>query len=155
MAKRRVGIKFTIWFSTIKSQESTRFPCVQVPCDILFKSSRWKLQFCFRLHLNRRYARKIMGPQSCKSFNCGNFGTSTWESQNKMTFKVLVSWLGIEYIIRGKVVASPNFGPWWVLWVQVCSWLVLTPKMLQLCTNQLVIWFCVGPCEWVITCHSS
>ncbi len=25
--------------------------------------------------------------------------------------------------------------------VQVCSWLVLALKMLQLCTNQLVVWF--------------
>jgi hypothetical protein len=25
---------------------------------------------------------------------------------------VLVSWPGIEYTIRGKVMASPKFGPW-------------------------------------------
>jgi hypothetical protein len=41
------------------------------------------------------------------------------------------SWRGTKYIMRGKVVASPKSGPWWVLWVQVCPWLVLTPKMLQ------------------------
>ncbi len=27
-----------------------------------------------------------MGPQSCKSPNFGNFGTLTWESQDKMSF---------------------------------------------------------------------
>jgi hypothetical protein len=27
-------------------------------------------------------------------------------------------------------------------------------KVLQLCTNQLVVWFCTCPCEWVIICHS-
>jgi hypothetical protein len=27
-----------------------------------------------------------------------------------------------------------------------CLWLVLVPKVLQLCINQLV-WFCVSPCE--------
>jgi hypothetical protein len=63
------------------------------------------------------------------------------------------SWRGIEYIIRGKVVASPKSGMCWVLWVQVCSWLVLAPKVFQLCTNQLVVWFCVSLCEWVNACH--
>jgi hypothetical protein len=29
---------------------------------------------------------------------------------------VLVLWLGIKYTMKGKVVASPKFGPWWVLW---------------------------------------
>ncbi len=38
---------------------------------------------------------------------------------------------------KGKVVASPKSRPWWVLWVQVCPWLVLTPKVFKLCTNQL------------------
>jgi hypothetical protein len=28
-----------------------------------------------------------------------------------------------------------------------CSWLVLAPKVLHLCINQLVVWFCAGPCE--------
>jgi len=59
-----------------------------------------------------------------------------------------------KYTIRGKVVASPKFGSWWILWVRICPWFVLTPKVLQLCINQLVVWFCVGPCEWVIACHS-
>jgi hypothetical protein len=47
----------------------------------------------------------------------------------------------VERHIRGKVVASPKSGPWWVLWVWVCPWLVLAPKVLQLCANQLVVWF--------------
>ncbi len=33
-----------------------------------------------------------------------------------------VLWPVIEYIIRGKVVASPKSGPWWVLWIRVSSW---------------------------------
>jgi hypothetical protein len=36
-----------------------------------------------------------------------------------------------EYTIWGKVVASFKFGPWWVMWVQSCPWLVLAPKVLQ------------------------
>jgi hypothetical protein len=58
---------------------------------------------------------------------------------------------------KGEVVASPKSEPWWILWVQVCSWLVLAPKVFKLCTNQLVVWFCVDSCEWLmlIILHSS
>jgi hypothetical protein len=54
---------------------------------------------------------------------------------------VLAPWLGIEYTIRGKVVASPKSGPCWVLWVRVCLWFFRTPKVFKLRTNQLVVWF--------------
>jgi hypothetical protein len=50
-------------------------------------------------------------------------------------------WRGIEYIIRKKVMVSPKSGSWWVLWVRVCSWLVLAPKVPKLCINHLVVWF--------------
>jgi hypothetical protein len=50
-------------------------------------------------------------------------------------------WRDANNIIRGKVVASPKSGAWWVLWIRVCIWLILTPKVLKLCTNQCVVWF--------------
>jgi hypothetical protein len=65
---------------------------------------------------------------------------------------MMVPWQAIEYIIRGKVVASPKSGPWWILWVRICLWLVLAPKVFQLCTNQLVVWFM--HIWWVIKCSS-
>jgi hypothetical protein len=52
--------------------------------------------------------------------------------------------------IRGKVVASPKSEPWWVLWIRICLWLVLTPKVFQLCTDQLVVCRFV----WVVKCLS-
>jgi len=60
---------------------------------------------------------------------------------------VLVLCLATKNTIRGKVVASPKFGSWWVLWIRVCSWLVHAPKVLQLCTTNLF-----GLCKsvWVI-----
>jgi hypothetical protein len=82
-----------------------------------------------------------MGPQSRGSPNFGNFGTPTWESHDKMTFWVLVSWPSIEYIIRGTVVASPKSEPWWVLWICVCPWLVLAPKCSNYALTKLVVWF--------------
>jgi hypothetical protein len=67
-------------------------------------------------------------------------GISIWEFQDsnlgvlgQNDIWVLAPWLGTKNIIRGKVVASPKSGSWWILWVHVCSWLVRAPKMLQLC----------------------
>jgi len=60
-------------------------------------------------------------------------------------------WRSIEYNIREKVVASPKSGPCWVLWVRVCPWCILAPKVLQLCTDQLVVWFVqVCASEWLL-----
>jgi hypothetical protein len=64
-------------------------------------------------------------------------------------------WKGTKYTIRGKVMVSPKSELWWVLWVQVCLWLFLAPKMFKLCINQLVVWFCVDPYEWLSACHFS
>ncbi len=64
-------------------------------------------------------------------------------------------WPSIKNIIKGKAVASPKSRPWWILWFHVCSWLIHAPKMLQLRTNQFVVWFVqVHVNNWP-TCHSS
>ncbi len=73
--KERPKIKLIIWLLATKSQEFPRFLCAQVACDIQLKKSWLGLQLCFRPHLNWRSAHKVMGPQSCKSPNFGNFGT--------------------------------------------------------------------------------
>jgi hypothetical protein len=125
-SKERLGVKLVIWLPTTKSQESPRFPYVKVACEIPLESSWQGLQLCFRPHLNRRSAHKVMGPQNCES------PETKWH-------------LGAGLVAR----------LWWVLWIWVCPWLVLAPKMFQLCTNQLVVWFCVCSCEWLNVCHSS
>jgi hypothetical protein len=73
MAKRKAGSQIGNWLSTTKNWESPQFPRVKVACNILLETSRWGLQLFLRPHLNRRFARKVMGPQSCKSLNCENF----------------------------------------------------------------------------------
>jgi hypothetical protein len=84
--KEGLGVKLPIWLPTTKSQDLIWFPYVQVACNISLESSRWGLQFCFRLHLNRRSAHKVIEPQSRRSHSCGNFETPTWESREKMSF---------------------------------------------------------------------
>jgi hypothetical protein len=46
-----------------------------------------------------------------------------------------------EVYYKGEGGDFPQVRMWWVLWVQVCPWFVLTPKMLQLFTNHLVFGF--------------
>jgi len=79
-------VKLPVWLSTRKSQESTRFTYLKMACNILLESSWWGLQLFFRLHLDPRSARKVMGLQNCKSPNLGDFGTPTWESRDKKPF---------------------------------------------------------------------
>jgi hypothetical protein len=138
--KERMGVKLTIWFVTTKSQESPKFPYVKVMCNIPLESSQQGLQICFKPHLNWRFAHKFMGPQGCKN---PNFGTP-----RKNDIWVLVPWPYTEYIIRGKVMASPKSGLWWVLWGRVCSWFVRAPK----CSNYVLTNLLFGLCRtmWVI-----
>ncbi len=53
----------------------------------------------------------------------------------------------IEYY-KGKVVASPKFGPWWVLWVHVCPWFVCAPKCSNYALTKLLFSLCKS--VWVI-----
>jgi hypothetical protein len=82
-SKEESKVKLTIWFLTTKSQESTRFPCVQVACHISLESSQWGIQLCFKPHLDQRSIEEVMGPQSYGTPNLRNFGILTWESQEK------------------------------------------------------------------------
>jgi hypothetical protein len=69
--------------ATTKSWESPRFPCVLVGYNTPLESFRQGLQLCLKPHLNWRYARKVISPQSREIPNFGNFRTPTWESRDK------------------------------------------------------------------------
>jgi hypothetical protein len=141
--KEGPGVKLAIWLSITKSQELPRFPCVQVACYIPLESSQWGLQLCFRLHSIKGLKTKLWAP---KVVRVPTLGISRVPKQNVIW--VLVPWLGTEYTIRGKVVASPKSGPWWVLWIFVCLWLVRAPK----CSNYALTNLLFGLCKfvWVI-----
>jgi hypothetical protein len=48
--------------------------------------SQRELQDCFRLHPNRRSEQEVKDAQSPGSPNWDNFGTSPWESREKVPF---------------------------------------------------------------------
>jgi hypothetical protein len=83
---------------------------------------------------------KLWPPKSWKS-QFWEFRDSQMGVLGQNDIWVLILWPSTEYTIRGKVVASPKSGPWSILWVRVCPWLVRAPKALKLHTNQLVVWF--------------
>ncbi len=151
--KEGPGVELAIWLPITKNRELTRFPCVQVACDIPLEKSRWGLQLCFRPLFNRRSTRKIMGPQSRGSpvvgisrLPFGNLGTKCHLDVG------LVERHRVYY--KGKGGGFPQVRAMVGLVSSNCSLFVLTPKVFQLCINHLVLvlWRSV----WVIeTFHSS
>jgi hypothetical protein len=132
--KEGPGIKLPIWLLTRKSQESTRFTWLQMTCDIPLESSWRELQLCFRPHLNPRSTRKVMLLQSRESSNWHDFESPGREKP-----------FGCSP--RGEVQSFPQVRAVVNFVCQCCPWLVLAPKVFQLCTNHLV-WVVCRP-VWV------
>jgi hypothetical protein len=128
--KEGPGIKLPIWFPTTKSQESLQFPCMQVAYHILLEALDEGYNFALNLTSIGRLHTKLWASKVS--------GIPILGISRQNVIWVLALWPGTKYTIRGKVVASPKFGPWWVLWVRICPWLVRTPKVLKLHINQLV-----------------
>jgi hypothetical protein len=139
--KERSRVKLAVWLPSTKSWESTQFPRVQVACNISLKISRQGLHFCIKVHLNQKSTCKVMGPPKSWESQLWEFRDSHLGVLRQNAIWMWASWKGTKYIIRGKVMVSPKSKLWWVLWVRVCPWFILTPKVLQLCINQLVVWF--------------
>jgi hypothetical protein len=152
--KERPGVKLAVWLPTTKSQESTWFPCVQVACNIPLESSQQGLQLCFSPRFNQRSEHKVMGPQSHENLNFGNFETPTWEPWDKK------SHLDVGFVEKHREYYKGEGGGFPQVWAMVslvrpsCPWFIVAPKVLQLCTNHLVLVLCRF--VWVVDAfHSS
>jgi len=146
-SKERLGVKLAIWLPTTKSQESTRFTWVQTMCDIPLKSFGWELQIFLRPHLDPRSARKVMGLQSCGSPRWRNFETPTRESREKKSHLDVRPVERCRVYCKGEGGSFPQVRAVVSLVCPCCPWLVLTPKVFQLCTNHLM-WVVCRP-VWV------
>jgi hypothetical protein len=148
--KERPWFKLAIWLSIIKSQELTRFTCVQVLCNMPLEISWQGLELCFRPHLNPRSAHKVMGPQSCKSSNFGNLGVLLGSPETKCH-------LDVGLVERYKIYYKGEGGGFSQVRVVVnlvspsCPWFVLAPKVFQLCTNHFVLVLCKS--VWVVKAY--
>ncbi len=132
--KERARVKLAIWLPTTKSWELTQFPCVQATCDISLKSSWQGLHLCFKLHRDQRFAQEVMHLQSCgvpvvgiSGHPLGSLGTkSHLDVALVESYRVYCKGEGGGFPQVRAVVSfvCPN-----------CPWLVLTPKVFQLCIN--------------------
>jgi len=104
-----------------------------------FLACRWHVTNCWKA-FNKGY-NFTWNPISIEGLHI-NYGppklwkSQVWEFQDshlgvpkQNDIWLLVLWSGIEYTIKGKVVASPKSRPWWVLCIWIFPWLVLAPKM--------------------------
>jgi hypothetical protein len=123
-------VKLAIWLPTTKSRKSPQFPYVQVVCHITLESFQWRIQLCFKLHFNWKFACKVMGSQSYRS---PNFGTK-WPLCGSPMARHRIYYKGegggfpqVQALVSLVNLCLPVIHP--------CT------KVLQLCTNQLVVWF--------------
>jgi hypothetical protein len=135
--KERPGVKLTVWFPTTKSRNWPDFLVWRWLATYHWKALDKGYNFALDVITIGGFHKKLWGPIIL-------WESQLWEfngSPGTNAIRIWASWRGKKYTIRGKVVASPKSGSWWVLWVRDCLWFGLTPKVFQLCTNQLVVWF--------------
>jgi hypothetical protein len=128
--KEGLKVKTSIWLPTTKNQESPWFTYMHVACQISLESSRKRLKLCLRTSPRSKVCTRSYGLPKWWESQYYEFWDSRLKSLRKNNIWMQSPWLIIENIIRRKVVASPKFGPWWVLWIRVCSWFVYAPKVL-------------------------
>jgi hypothetical protein len=77
--KERLGVKLAIWLPTTKSQELTRFPCLQMVYDQLLKAFDKGYNFASNLISIRGLRTKLWAPKIAKvptlGISCESFGT--------------------------------------------------------------------------------
>ncbi len=146
MAKKKPKIKLAIWFLTTKSPKLTDFLMCRWCATYCWKDIDESYNFGLNLISIKGLHAKLWAP---KSWECQlwEFRDSHLRVARQNVLWMWASWRGTKHTIGGKVVSSPKSKSWWILWVRVCPWFVLAPKVFQLCINQLVVWFCAGPCE--------
>jgi hypothetical protein len=135
--KEGMGVKLPLWLPTRKSRKSTRLTWLQTTCDIPLESFQRELQLYFRLHLNSRSAHKIMDSQLAR-FRDSHTGVPGEKNH-----------LDVATVERCRVYYKGKGGGFPQVWAVVnlvcpcCPWLVLAPKVLQLCTNHFVWVMCM------------
>ncbi len=122
---------------TIKSRESTRFTWLQATCDISLESSRLGLQLTLDLIAIGGLHKKLCALKVAKVPAGGISGLSRGSPGTK-------SHLGVAPVESHKVYYKgegdgfPQVRAVVSLVCPCCPWLVLAPKVLQLCTNHFV-----------------
>jgi hypothetical protein len=137
----KLPIWLAIWLLTIKSLKSPWFLFKKVACHMMLGSFDKGYNFSFDLISIKGLHTKLWYFKVVKASILLEFRDSHLGVPRQNDIWVLALWPGIENTTRWKVVVVPKFRSWWILWVCVCLWFVHAPKVFQLRTNQLVVWF--------------
>jgi hypothetical protein len=128
--KEGSGVKLAIWLLTTKSRESTRPRCANGMWDTIGKLSTRATSLIQTSSQFEVWAKSYELTKSWES-KPGQFQDSSLGVPGQKAIRMWVPWSNAENTTWGKVVASPESGLWWVLWIQSCPWLVLAPRVLQ------------------------
>jgi hypothetical protein len=136
--KEGPGVKLAIWLPITKNQESTQFTWLQRACDIPLESFQQKLQLCFR----------------SKVCSQSNEALKSWESHLAQFWDFHLGVLGeknhldVSSVASHRVYYKGEGGGFLQVWAMVSlvypcyPWLVLAPRVFQLCTNHFVWVMC-------------
>jgi hypothetical protein len=118
-AKEGPGVKLAVWLPTTKSREWTSSQRRLEEYDTALESSWRELQLWFRTCPNPSSGRGVMAVQSSGS-PAGTISGLHFGSPNKMCHLDVASATSRKEYYRGvRWWLTPEFGPWWVLCVQV------------------------------------
>jgi hypothetical protein len=143
-AKEGAGVKLTIWLPTIKSLESTFSRPPNWECNMALERSRRGLQLWFRLRCDQTQQSGVMSSQSPGTptgIISGQFRNSNLGVPGKCAIRMQLSRGAVENTIWGKVVASLEFEPWWILWIKVPVVCPNTQGCSRMWTNHFVVCF--------------
>jgi len=138
--KERLGVKLTIWFLIIQTQEIEVKCLWNRTCDIILWSSLQRLKVFFIIFSIQTHA-KIINLQNWGIHNLAKLGMYVILS-SPQTF-LPFSWNPItnpNVYKRSRMVNFTNFVPWCVLWVELfiaCFYTILVPN----CNNCSFFWF--------------
>jgi hypothetical protein len=135
--EERPRVKLAIWIPTTESRELTRCLACRWHATCRWKALDEGYNFALDLILIGGYS-----PAKSREFQPWQFWDSHFEVLGQKAIWMRASQSGVEYNIWWKVVASLESGPWWVLWIRSHPWLVLAPRVFQLCTNHFVLVLC-------------
>jgi hypothetical protein len=150
--KKRLGVKLTVWLPTSKSRESTWFRCVQVMCNSK-KVINEGYSFASNLISIRGLHAKLWAPKVTGIPIVGISGLHLGVLGQNVIW-MWASWFKDRVYYKGEGGGFPQVQAVLSLMSLSCSWLILAPKVLQLCINHFVLVLCRS--VWVVdACHSS
>jgi hypothetical protein len=139
--KEGSGVKLSIWLPTRKSQESTRFTCLQTTCHIPWKALDESYNFNSDYTSIRGLLAKLWESRLAR-FRDSHAGVPG-EKSHLDVGRVERS----KLYYKGEGGGFPQVRAVVSLLCQCCSWLILAPKVFQLCASNLV-WVVCRP-VWV------